>query len=128
MAQKKSAPKKPSIQHELASSNLKLQANLIDLIDSNKKVAEQIAQSNAKLTQELAKTSKDISEMTQFFKEAGKYMVAENEDEKLKPLIGKISDLVEQNQTIMRGLILIQKYIKSAPQPQETSSKSLFPE
>ena len=128
MAQKKSAPKKPSIQHELDSSNLKLQAKLIDLIDSNKKVAEQIAQSNAKLTQELAKTSKDISEMTQFFKEAGKYMVAENEDEKLKPLIGKISDLVEQNQTIMRGLILIQKYIKSAPQPQETSSKSLFPE
>ena len=128
MAQKKSAPKKPSNQHELDSSNLKLQAKLIDLIDSNKKVAEQIAQSNAKLTQELAKTSKDISEMTQFFKEAGKYMVAENEDEKLKPLIGKISDLVEQNQTIMRGLILIQKYIKSAPQPQETSSKSLFPE
>lgn len=112
----RTAPKKPSVQQQLIDSNLKLQAKLVDLIESNKKVADQ-----------LASTSQDISEMTKFFKEAGKYMVAESEDEKLKPLLNKISDLVEQNKTIMRGLILIQKYIKSAT-PEEIPSKSLFPE
>jgi|TARA_Y100000310_G_scaffold267095_1_gene278910 uncharacterized iron-regulated protein len=125
---KKTTPKRSSIQQQLTTSNLKLQAKLIDLIESNKQVAEKIAQSNDKLTKELAKTSADISEMTKFFREAGKYMVAENEDEKLKPLITKISDLVEQNQTIMRGLILIQKFIKASTPQQEAGSKSLFPE
>ena len=46
----------------------------------------------------------------------------------IKPLITKISDLVEQNQTIMRGLILIQKFIKASTPQQEAGSKSLFPE
>ena len=98
--------KKSSFQDQLIESNMNLQNKLVELIQSNKQVSEQ-----------LSKTSKDISEMTNFFKEAGKYMVAETEDEKLKPLLSRISDLVEQNKTIMRGLILIQKYIKSGNQP-----------
>ena len=112
----KKTTKKTSIQQELINSNIKLQTKLVDLIESNAETSKQLAQ-----------TSKDISEMTQFFKEAGKYMVAETEDEKLKPLLNKISSLVEQNQTIMRGLILIQKYIKSST-INETESKPLFPE
>src|SRR3989344_4166492 len=96
--------KKSSFQDQLIESNMNLQNKLVELIQSNKQVSEQ-----------LSKTSKDISEMTNFFKEAGKYMVAETEDEKLKPLLSRISDLVEQNKTIMRGLILIQKYIKASP-------------
>jgi hypothetical protein len=105
--------KKPSIQQQLVDSNVKLQSKLVDLIESNTQVSKQLAQ-----------TAKDISSMTDFFKEAGKYMVAETEDEKIKPLLNKVGDLVDQNKTIMRGLILIQKYIKSS---QPTESK-LFPE
>ena len=97
--------KKTSAQDHLIESNLKLQSKLVELIESNQE-----------LNKSLSQTSRQIEEMTKFFKEAGKYMVAENEDEKLKPLLSRISELVEQNKTIMRGLILVQKYIKSSPQ------------
>lgn len=109
----KPVQKQSSTQQSLADSNVKLQQRLIELIESNNQVSKQ-----------LASTSKQIEDMVNFFREAGKYMVAENEDEKLKPLLGKISDLVEQNKTIMRGLILVQKYMK-AGQPSE---HRLFPE
>ena len=100
----KVAENKPSAQQHLVDSNIRLQQKLIELIESNKDVSKN-----------LASTSKEIQSMTDFFKEAGKYMVAETEDEKLKPLLNRISDLVEQNKTIMRSLILIQKYIKASP-------------
>jgi|SRR3989344_5781771 len=93
-----------SAQQQLIESNLKLQSKLVQLIESNQEV-----------TRSLSQASKQIEEMTRFFKEAGKYIAAENEDEKLKPLLSRISELVEQNKTIMRGLILVQKYIKSSP-------------
>jgi predicted nucleic acid-binding Zn-ribbon protein len=109
----KKTEKKPSIQQQLVDSNIQLQSKLVDLVESNNNVSKQLAQ-----------TSKDISSMTDFFKEAGKYMVAETEDEKLKPLLNKIGDLVDQNKTIMRGLMLVQKYMKSA----QTEDSKLFPE
>lgn len=100
----KAAGERPSVQQHLIDSNIKLQEKLIELIESNKEVSKN-----------LSATSKEIQSMTDFFKEAGKYMVAETEDEKLKPLLNRISDLVEQNKTIMRSLILIQKYIRASP-------------
>ncbi|MEK6856521.1 MAG: hypothetical protein AABX49_00750 [Nanoarchaeota archaeon] len=103
-AAEKISENKPSVQQHLIDSNLKLQQKLVELIESNKEVSKN-----------LASTSKEIQSMTDFFKEAGKYMVAETEDEKLKPLLNRISDLVEQNKMIMRSLILIQKYIKASP-------------
>lgn len=109
----KAAEKSPSLQQNLIDSNVKLQQKLIELIESNNQVSKQ-----------LSSTSKQIEDMVNFFREAGKYMVAENEDEKLKPLLGKISDLVEQNKTIMRGLILVQKYMKTG----QPSEHKLFPE
>ena len=101
--EKASESKASSFQQQLIDSNLKLQQKLIELIESNKEVSKH-----------LASTSKEIQSMTDFFKEAGKYMVAETEDEKLRPLLNKISDLVEQNKTIMRALILVQKYVKAS--------------
>ena len=110
----KAAENKPSVQQHLVDSNIKLQEKLIELIESNKEVSKN-----------LAATSKEIQSMTDFFKEAGKYMVAETEDEKLKPLLNRISDLVEQNKTIMRSLILIQKYIKVS---QPAAPRDIFSE
>jgi len=111
----KAMENKPSVQQHLVDSNIKLQQKLVELIESNKEVSKN-----------LASTSKEIQSMTDFFKEAGKYMVAETEDEKLKPLLNRISDLVEQNKTIMRSLILIQKYIR-ASQP-AIAHKDIFSE
>ena len=52
---------------------------------------------------------------------------SQTEEEKLRPLLNRISELVEQNKTIMRGLILIQKFIKSS-QSEPLSQKPLGPE
>jgi len=109
MPARKTTPKSTSAQQQLVDSNVKLQTKLVELIESNKA-----------LTDSFAESSKSITELVKFFKEAGKYMIAESEDEKLKPLLSKITDLVDQNKTIMRGLILIQKYIKTGQPPSST--------
>ncbi|MAG52333.1 MAG: hypothetical protein CMH62_00045 [Nanoarchaeota archaeon] len=87
----------------LAKNSLELQSKIVDLIQTNSDLLK--AQTN---------TSKDISSMVALFKEAGEHMVVETEEERLRPLLSKITELVEQNKTIMRGLILIQKYIRSS--------------
>lgn len=102
----KSSPKSSShssLVKELVKSNVALQDKMADLIKSN-----------SELMKAQIKTSEDISSMVSLFREAGQHMAAESEEEKLKPLLNRISELVEQNKTIMRGLILIQKYIKSS--------------
>lgn len=94
---------------ELVNNNLMLQSKISELLRANIELvnAQKIS------TKILTETSKDIQSMTTLFKEAGEHMIVETEEEKLKPLLGRISELVEQNKTIMRGLILIQKYIRS---------------
>ncbi len=92
-----------SLVKELVKSNVALQDKMADLIKSN-----------SELLRAQIKASEDISSMVLLFREAGQHMVAETEEEKLRPLLNRISELVEQNKTIMRGLILIQKYIKSS--------------
>jgi len=94
-----------SLVKELVKSNIALQDKMADLVKSN-----------SELLKAQVKTSEDISSMVGLFKEAGQHMVAETEEEKLKPLLNRISELVEQNKTIMRGLILIQKFVKSSQQ------------
>ncbi|MAF50567.1 MAG: hypothetical protein CMH64_00590 [Nanoarchaeota archaeon] len=113
--QKRASPKDDLIK-DLAQNTLQLQGKIVDLVQSNNQLLK--SQTN---------TSKEISSMVQLFREAGEHMVAETEEEKLRPLLNKISELVEQNKTIMRGLILIQKYIKSTTM-QEIPQKPMSPE
>ena len=82
-------------------NNIILQSKIIELVKSN----NELLKSQAAMTDE-------IKSMVTLFKEAGEQMIAETEEEKLRPLLGRISELVEQNKGIMRGLILIQKYIR----------------
>ena len=105
-----------SLVKDLVKSNVALQDKMADLIKSN-----------SELLKAQIKTSEEISSMVSLFREAGQHMVAETEEEKLKPLLNRISELVEQNKTIMRGLILIQKYIKSSSS-EPLSQRPLGPE
>lgn len=105
-----------SIVKELVKNNIVLQNKMADLIKSN-----------SDLLKAQVKTYEEIASMVSLFREAGQHMVAETEDEKLRPLLGRISELVEQNKSIMRGLILIQKYIKSSSSS-EIPQKPLGPE
>lgn len=93
---------------QLIQLNMLLQSKLIDLIQSNNDLV------------------REIQIMVKFFHEAGERMVVESEEEKLKPLFERLTALLDQNKTIIRGLLLIQKYIRSAA-TEEESAKPLSP-
>lgn len=106
MLKKSPTSPKEDIAESLIKNNLLLQEKLVDLIKSNQQL------------------TKEISSMVSFFKEAGELMVAESEDEKLRPLFKNLNELLDQNKTIVRGLLLIQKYIKTASAPSSLEERS----
>ena len=108
---KKTTTKKDSSSdatNQLIQSNMLLQSKMIDLVQSNNSLV------------------REIQTMVKFFHEAGERMIMETEEEKLRPLFERLNMLLDQNKTIIRGLLLVQKYIKSAS-PEETPSKPLSP-
>ena len=124
-------PKKPAqkrvsaneIAKELSKNNLTLQSKIVDLVKTN----NDLLQTQTSLMKSQTELTNEVKAMVGLFKEAGQHMVAETEEERLKPLLGRISELVEQNKTIMRGLILIQKFIKTTT-PETPVSRPLSPE
>lgn len=92
----------------LIESNMLLQSKIADLVQSDNELI------------------KEIKSMIKFFCEAGERMVIESEEERLKPLFERLNALLDQNKTIIRGLLLVQKYIKSAT-PEETPAKPISP-
>mgnify|MGYP001565319686 FL=1 len=100
---------KDKILDQLIQNNLILQSKIIDLVKSNESLTS------------------EMKTMINFFREAGEQMTMESEDERLKPLLGRIGELLEQNKAILRGLILVQKYIKtSSPELSTKSSTDSF--
>ena len=100
---KKEPVSKDKILDQLIQNNLILQSKIIDLVKSNESLTS------------------EMKTMVNFFREAGEQMTMESEDERLKPLLGRIGELLERNKAILRGLILVQKYIKTSSP--EVSSK-----
>ena len=100
----KSEVSKDKILDQLVQNNLVLQSKIIDLVRSNESLTS------------------EMKTMINFFKQAGEQMTLETEDERLKPLLTKIGELLEQNKVILRGLILVQKYIKNTPESQSDLS------
>lgn len=97
---------KDKVLDQLVQNNLILQSKIIDLVKSNESLTS------------------EMKTMINFFREAGEQMTLESEDEKLKPLLHKIGELLDQNKAILRGLILVQKYIKTAPSTELPSKPS----
>lgn len=62
--------------------------------------------------------SKQQGELLNTFKEAAKHINdVDVKDENLRPLIKRLDDLLNQNRTIARGLVLLEKYVKEKTQP-----------
>lgn len=81
---------KDDIIHQLAENNIALQGKTADLIISIKEL-----------------TGK-IDNMVNIFEEAATH-IKEGTD---KPLMEKLQSLLEQNKTIAKGLILLEKYVR----------------
>lgn len=64
------------------------------------------------------KLLKQQSEMIEIFREASKHINdIDVKDENLRPLIKRLDDLLNQNRTIARGLVLLEKYVKERATP-----------
>jgi len=92
MPRKKETPSEPLID-ELIKHNVALEKVSLELLES------------------VNKMTKRIDRMLSLFEEAAKNIEnAEKLDE--KPMGKQISDLIEQNRVLARGLLLIEKYIR----------------
>ncbi|MBT6044494.1 hypothetical protein HOG54_00375 [Candidatus Woesearchaeota archaeon] len=92
MPAKKISPSEPLID-ELIKHNVALEKVSLELLES------------------MNKMTRRMDRMLSLFEEAAKNIErAEKLDE--KPLAKQISDLVEQNKTIARGLILIERFVR----------------
>ncbi len=93
---------KDTIIEQLVHNNMALQEKTAELITSIKEL------------------TKRMDDMVKIFEEAAKH-IKEGTD---KPLMDKLQDLLEQNQTIAKGLVLLEKYVReksvmgSGPQQQ----------
>lgn len=88
---------KEGIIEQLVENNIALQEKTADLITSIKEL------------------TKKIDDMVKIFEEAAKH-IKEGTD---RPLMEKLTSLIEQNKTIAKGLVLLEKYVreKSATGP-----------
>ena len=81
---------KESIITKLAENNLALQEKTADLVVSIKEL------------------TKKIDEMVNIFEGAAKH-IKEGTD---RPLMEKLTNLIDQNKTIAKGLVLLEKYVR----------------
>tara|TARA_Y100000310_G_scaffold332606_1_gene408520 strand:- start:3740 stop:4087 length:348 start_codon:yes stop_codon:yes gene_type:complete len=92
MPAKKTSPSEPLID-ELIKHNISLEKVSLELLESVNKMI------------------KRTDRMLSLFEEAAKN-IEQSEKLEEKPMAKQISDLVEQNRTIARGLILIERFVR----------------
>lgn len=81
---------KEGIIEQLVENNIALQEKTADLITSIKEL------------------TKKIDDMVKIFEEAAKH-IKEGTD---RPLMEKLTSLIDQNKTIAKGLVLLEKYVR----------------
>ena len=53
-----------------------------------------------------------VSRVVSIFEDAAKHIKPGLEDEQLSPLINKLEELLDQNKTIAKGLVLLERYVR----------------
>ena len=96
----------------MVQKSQKEKAAVADLIEYN------IALQNktAELISSISQLTKRIDAMVSLFEEAAKSIKAGTDE----PLMRRLSDLLEQNKNIARGLILLERYIKEKAAMEES--------
>lgn len=114
---------------ELAKNSISLQKNNLDLIkaiDSLIKRVDENIKEQSRINSETLKsvdTSVDnltrrIDRLVNLFEEATKHVgEVETGDERIKLLTAKLESLLEQNKTLAKGLLMLEKYVRGKSQP-----------
>lgn len=113
---------------ELAKNSVALQKNNIDLVKSINSLIKEIednAKEQAKTSSETLKAidtavdnlTKRIDRLVNLFEEASKHVgEVDTADERIKLLTAKLESLLEQNKTLAKGLLMLEKYIRGKSQ------------
>jgi DNA mismatch repair ATPase MutL len=87
------------LMHQLIENTVLLQKKDAELMTSNKKLIEK------------------IDRMLNVFEEASKHVMEVSEDKKVSELTDKLEELLEQNKTIAKGLIMLEQYVRKRSPP-----------
>ena len=126
---------------QLAKNSLALQKNNVDLITSVQDLVKRIERNNNvmesyhkqildSVKESVENLTRKMDEVLNLFTEASKHINEVGEDERISMLMSKLESLLEQNKTIARGLLLLEKYVRGKSEissfNQEPSDKPLF--
>jgi|SRR3989344_9242988 thiamine biosynthesis lipoprotein ApbE len=87
------------LMHQLIENTTLLQKKDAELMASTKKLIEK------------------IDSMLNVFEEASKHVMEVSEDKKVSELTDKLEELLEQNKTIAKGLIMLEQYVRKRAPP-----------
>jgi len=94
---------KPSSHRDVTSKlievNLTLQKKEVELLHSMKQLITK------------------VDRMLNVFEDASKHVMDVGEDKKIMELTDKLDDLLEQNKTIAKGLLMLEKYVRTKGPP-----------
>ena len=95
----KKSIKKPSSHRDVTSKlievNLSLQKKEVELLHGMKELITK------------------VDRMLSVFEDAGKHVMEVGEDKKIRELTDKLDGLLEQNKTIAKGLLMLEKYVRT---------------
>ncbi len=127
---------------QLAKNSISLQKNNVDLIHSVQDLVKKMEDNNRTMEtyhkeilfsvkESVDKLTGKMDDMLNLFSEASKHISDVGDDERIKMLTTKLESLLEQNKTIARGLLLLEKYVRGKSEfPtqgfDQENSKSMF--
>ena len=89
--------------------------------------AKEVSSSDLKkLIDSMSKLTNRVDKLVSMFSEASKHVTEiESTEEKVRALSTKLEDLLEQNKTIAKGLIMLDKYVRGQSGPTSVAPKNL---
>ena len=101
-------------------------------VSKRKTLVDQLTENNLILQKsniELISTIRDlvgkIDRMLTMFEEASKHVMEVGEDKRVIELADKLEELLEQNRTIAKGLILLEKYVREKTELERSAARRL---
>lgn len=104
---KAASPTRKAMIDQLTENSLILQKSNIELLAGIKALVEK------------------IDKMLNMFEEASKHVMEVGEDKRIIELADKLEELLEQNKTIAKGLVLLEKYVREKSQFESPARRSL---
>lgn len=93
--------------HKILESNVTLQKKITDLVVSTNDLNQK------------------VGKLVGIFEDAAKHIKPGLEDEQLSPLINKLEELLDQNKTIAKGLVLLERFVREKDRPSSFQPKPI---